>query len=122
MTTLVKTMTEEQARELANEIIRLEATVKAMKAELKKYVQQNGALDDGENVWDIRETVSWKFNGDTVKDFMTSLVIDGYTDNPYELVSFSKPKLDKLGLDDSYIEQFAEKRVSKRFTKRKAKK
>lgn len=122
MTTLVKTMTEEQARELANEIIRLEATVKAMKAELKKYVEENGALNDGENVWNIQETVSWRFNADTVQRFMNSLVIDGYTDNPYELVSFSKPKLDKLGLDDSYIEQFAEKRVSKRFTKRKAKK
>lgn len=122
MTTLVKTMTEEQARELANEIIRLEATVKAMKAELKKYVEENGALNDGENVWNIQETVSWRFNADTVQRFMNSLVIDGYTDNPYELVSFSKPKLDKLGLNDSYIEQFAEKRVSKRFTKRKAKK
>lgn len=122
MTTLVKTMTEEQARELANEIIRLEATVKAMKAELKKYVEENGALNDGENVWNIQETVSWRFNADTVQRFMNSLVIDGYTDNPYELVSFSKPKLDKLGLDDSYIEQFAEKRVSKRFTKRKPKK
>lgn len=119
MTTLVKTMTEEQARELANEIIRLEATVKAMKAELKKYVEENGALNDGENVWNIQETVSWRFNADTVQRFMNSLVIDGYTDNPYELVSFSKPKLDKLGLDDSYIEQFAEKRVSKRLRKAK---
>lgn len=122
MTTQVenKVITEEKAIELSNEIIRLEATVKAMKDKLKAYVEENGTLQAGDVIWDFQHAQSWKYDPKKIRDFMKSLVIDGYTTNPYELVTFSKPKIDKLGLDESYIEQFAEKKITTRFAKKKA--
>lgn len=112
-------LTQEKAIEMATEIIRLEATVKEMKKQLKAYVKENGELVTGDSVWKFQETYSWKFDSDKIKEFMKHLVIDGYTTDPYSLVSFSKTDLDKLGLNDDYISNYAEKKSSERFVNRK---
>lgn len=115
-----KVLTESEAIELSKEVIRLEATTKAMKDKLKAYVEDNGSLLADDVIWNIQEAESWKYNPDKIKDFMKSLIIDGYTTNPYELVTFSKPKIDKLGLDEEYLKNFAQKSITKRFGKKKA--
>lgn len=114
--TLTSELTHEKAVELANEIIRLDSTLKSMKEQLKKYVEENGELVAGNKVWKFRENVSWNFNdSEKVKDFLKSLVIDGITYDPYSLISISKTKLNQLNIDDDYISAFAEKRVTKSF-------
>lgn len=114
--TLTSELTHEKAVELANEIIRLDSTLKSMKEQLKKYVEENGELVAGDKVWKFRENVSWNFNdSEKVKDFLKSLVIDGITYDPYSLISISKTKLNQLNIDDDYISAFAEKRVTKSF-------
>lgn len=124
MTTQTTTpqLTEKEAIDLANEIIRLEATTKAMKDKLKTYIRDNGELVAGDNVWSFQNAIKWEFNdSDKTKSFIKSLAIDGYTLDPFSLVSFSKTKLEKLGLEDNYIEQFATKKTMERFGKRKLK-
>lgn len=114
--TLTSELTHEKAVELANEIIRLDSTLKSMKEQLKKYVEENGELVAGDKVWKFRENVSWNFNdSEKVKDFLKSLVIDGITYDPYSLISISKTKLNQLNIDDDYISAFAQKRVTKSF-------
>lgn len=113
-------LTEAQAIELANEIIRLESTVKAMKEQLKAYVEENGELVTDEFIWGFQDAASWKFHPDKVKDFMKNVFVD-YGVNPYEMVNFSKPKLDKLGLDEAYLSKFADKKITRRFGKKKLK-
>ena len=115
-TEITSELTHEKAVELANEIFRLESTVKNMKEQLREYVKENGELVAGDKVWKFRENVSWNFNdSEKIKDFLKSLVIDGITYDPYSLISFPKTKLNKLGIDDDYISAFAEKRVTKSF-------
>lgn len=114
--TLTSELTHEKAVKLANEIIRLDSTLKSMKEQLKKYVEENGELVAGDKVWKFRENVSWNFNdSEKVKDFLKSLVIDGITYDPYSLISISKTKLNQLNIDDDYISAFAQKRVTKSF-------
>ncbi len=112
-------LTREQAVEMANEILRLEAVLKTMKDQLKRFVEENGELVVGDTVWKFQESISWDFESNKIKDFMKSLIIDGYTTNPYEIISFSKPKLDKLGLEEQYLMNFAKKKVTARFVNRK---
>jgi hypothetical protein len=113
-------LTEEQAIDLSNQIMRLEATVKEMKKMLKEYVEVNGELVADNVVWKFQEAESWDFNdSDKTKEFLKSLVIDGYTADPYSVVTISKTKIDKLGLDNSYIEKFANKKVTRKFVNRK---
>ncbi|MFD2658505.1 hypothetical protein [Gracilibacillus thailandensis] len=113
-------LTEQQAIELSNEILRLEATVKEMKKQLKEYVEENGELVAGDTVWKFQQSVSWDFSeSDKTKEFLKSLVIDGLTTDPYSVVTISKPKIDKFELDDDYLANFAKKKVSNRFVNRK---
>lgn len=110
-------LTQEQAVELSNEVIRLEAIIKEMKEKLKAYVEENGELIADDTVWKFQEAESWEFND--IKSFLKSLVIDGYTVDPYSLITVNKTKMDKLGLDESYISNFAKKKTTKRFVNRK---
>lgn len=111
-------LTEQEAIELSNEIIRLEAVIKTMKEKLKQYVEDNGDLIAGDIVWKFQEVESWEFrDSEKIKEFLKSLVIDGYTTDPFSVVSISKTKI--RGLDDSYLSNFATKKVTKRFVNRK---
>lgn len=116
----LKTITyQEEAIKLANEINRLEAALKQMKNELKKYVQEHGAVDTGEEIWDFYESVSWKFDKDGLKEVARNIALEGM--DPWELMNVTKTNLNKLGWDDDFLSKLGKKRVTKRFTSRKNK-
>lgn len=113
-------LTREEAIKIANEILRLEATIKEMKEMLKEYVKENGELVAGDTKWLFQNSISWEFNdSEKTKEFLKSLVIDGYTTDPFSIITCSKSTLDKLGLEESYINKFATKKTSTRFVNRK---
>ena len=77
-----KQLTLAEAVTIANEIARLEATAKAMKNQLKEYVEEHGPVETNDQVWNFNESVSWNFNGDKLKEIMTMIALDGL--NPWE--------------------------------------
>lgn len=109
--------TQEEAVELANEINRMESALKKMKDELKNYVKDYGSVDTGEEVWDFYDSVSWSFDKEGLKEVARNMALEGK--DPWELLSVSKTNLNKLGWEDSYIEQMGKKKVTQRFTSRK---
>lgn len=111
--------TQEEAIKIANEINRLESAVKMMKEELKKYVEKYGAVDTGEEVWDFFESVSWSFDKEGLKEVARNMAIEGL--DPWELMNVSKPNLNKLGWDESFLGKMGKKKVTRRFTSRKNK-
>lgn len=111
--------TQEEAVELANEINRLDSALKTMKSELKKFVEENGSIDTGQEVWDFYESVSWKFDEEGLKELARIIAFEGY--NPWRLMNLPKSNLNKLGWDESYLETMGEKKVTHRFTSRKKK-
>ncbi|GAE93096.1 hypothetical protein JCM21714_2133 [Gracilibacillus boraciitolerans JCM 21714] len=115
-----QTLTREEAVEMANEIARLEATVKSMKAELKKYVEANGEVEANGQKWLIKPYESWSWNDSgKLKSFCKSLIVDGFTADPYTLLSVSKAKVEKLGVKEEYIENFADRKVTNKFVSEK---
>jgi hypothetical protein len=112
-----KPLTQVEAVTMANEILRLEATVKEMKNQLKDYVEEYGSVETNDQVWDFNESVSWNFPGDKLKEIMTMIALDGY--NPWDMISLSKRSLDKLGWNDDILKQYGEKKVIKRFASKK---
>jgi len=111
--------TQEEAVELANEINRLDSALKTMKNELKKFVEENGSIDTGQEVWDFYESVSWKFDEEGLKELARIIAFEGH--NPWRLMNLPKSNLNKLGWDESYLETMGEKKVTLRFTSRKKK-
>src|SRR5699024_6024695 len=105
--------------ELANEINRLDSALKTMKSELKKFVEENGSIDTGQEVWDFYESVSWKFDEEGLKELARIIAFEGH--NPWRLMNLPKSNLNKLGWDESYLETMGEKKVTLRFTSRKKK-
>ena len=112
-----KPLTQVEAVTMANEILRLEATVKEMKNQLKDYVEEYGPVETNDQIWDFNESVSWNFAGDKLKEIMTMIALDGY--NPWDMISLSKRSLDKLGWNDDVLKQYGEKKVIKRFAPKK---
>lgn len=110
-------LTQVEAATMANEIARLEATVKEMKNQLKDYVEKNGPVETNDQIWNFNESVSWNFAGDKLKEIMTMIALDGY--NPWEMISLSKRSLDKLGWNDDVLKQYGERKVITRFASRK---
>ncbi|MBA2176844.1 hypothetical protein H0266_18350 [Halobacillus locisalis] len=109
-------LTEEDAKIIANEIVRLDAVVKDMKKKLKGYVEENGALETQHVKWDFNDSISYKWNdSEKLKEFLKNTVIDGLVADPYSLVTINKTELNKLEIDESYISSFAEKKVTKTF-------
>lgn len=119
-TNIQEVQTEEQAIDLANEINRYEAALKSMKSHLKAYVSEHGAVNTGEEIWDFYESISWNFDADGLKEIARNIGLEG--ENPWEVMTIRKPKLDKLGWEESFIESMGKKKVIKRFTSRKSKK
>ena len=111
--------TQEEAVDLANEINRLDSALKTMKSELKKFVEEQGSIDTGEEIWDFYESVSWKFDEEGLKELARIIAFEGY--NPWSLMNLPKSNLNKLGWDESYLETMGEKKVTHRFMSRKKK-
>lgn len=120
MTTQVenKTMTKEEVIKIANEITRLEAAVKEMKNQVKAYVDEHDSFEAGGNVWGYSDSVSWKLDSNKMKDLMAMIQLEGH--NPWEMLSLPKTALDKLGWSEDILKQYGQKKISKRFTSKKA--
>lgn len=106
-----------QAVDLANEIARLEAVVKDMKNQLKGFVEANGPIETGDQIWRFNESISWKFKGETIKELMSMMALEGV--NPWEMIQLPKRSLDKLGWGDDFLVKYGEKKVIKRFVANK---
>lgn len=109
--------TQPEAVELANEISRLEAATKLLKDNLKKYVKEHGEVETSTEKWGYYPSVSWSFKKDSVKEIARNLVLEGV--DPWSLITFQAKDLKSVGWEDSALEQFGSKKVTKRFSSRK---
>ena len=108
----------EEAIQIAQEIEHLEATIKDKKQQLKEFVDQNGSFIAGDKIWGYSETVSWKFRGTALKELATVIALEG--ENPWEILSLPSTAIKKLGWDEDFLSQYGEKKVTKRFSSKKA--
>jgi hypothetical protein len=107
----------EKAVQLANEIERLEAVLKSMKAQLKAYVDENGPVETDDTVWGYTTSVSWSFEPDQLKELAQFIVLEG--ENPWRFLSLSGTSIKKLGWDENILSRYGIKRETKRFVPRK---
>jgi hypothetical protein len=60
----------QEAVELTAEIESMEYALKLLKAELKGFVDQNGAIETGDKVRNYSTSVSWNFNESGLKEIV----------------------------------------------------
>ncbi|PIC57016.1 hypothetical protein CSV80_11145 [Sporosarcina sp. P12(2017)] len=111
----VKSM--DYAIKLGKEIERVEAAAKAMKAELKAFVDVNGPVDTGDVIWDYNISASWSFNEEGLKELAQNMVLEGV--NPWKVLNITASNLKKLGWDDAIVAKMGEKKETRRFSSRK---
>ncbi|MEN1970102.1 hypothetical protein WMZ97_18780 [Lentibacillus sp. N15] len=112
-------MTTKEAVVLANEIERVESSLKLMKKNLQKFVDVNGEVHTSDKIWGYFESVSWKFDADSLKKVAEGMILDGR--NPWELLNVTTANLKKLDWKDEVLEQYGGKRnTTSRFQGRKA--
>src|SRR5690625_2880135 len=105
METIVKeAMTMEKAIELANEIERVETALKAMKDELKVFVEKNGTVDTGERIWNFNESVSWNIKSDKLEALADYIYLSGK--NHWDYFNITPANIKKLDFNDEILEQF----------------
>ncbi|MEB6549753.1 hypothetical protein MXL46_11715 [Heyndrickxia sporothermodurans] len=112
-----ETMTVEEAVKLANEIERIEAAAKQMKADLRSYVEQNGPVETADTIWNVNEAVSYKFDAKQLKEVAQHIALGG--DNPWDYLGITASNLKKLGWDEAFLAKLGKKTVTKRFASRK---
>ncbi|MBM7716065.1 hypothetical protein JOC94_003076 [Bacillus thermophilus] len=112
-----QTMTLEEAVKLANEIERIEAAAKQMKADLRKYVEQNGPVETADTIWNVNEAVSYKFDARQLKEVAQHIALGG--DNPWDYLGITASNLKKLEWDEAFLAKLGQKTVTKRFVSRK---
>lgn len=118
MATSVETIhTIDEAIELAGEIERAEAALKQMKDQLKAFVDENGSVETSDKVWDYNVSVSWKFDGESLKRMSQDMALDGL--NPWEMLSLPSSSLKKLGWSEDVLSQYGTKKETRRFASRK---
>lgn len=103
----------EDAIALADEIERMEAVVSTMKNKIKAFVELNGPVKTQDKTWDFRESTSWKFAPDGLKELAIDLATEGK--DPWVYLSISSSDLDKLGLPEEMLELYAKKTTRKSF-------
>ena len=86
----------DQAIKLGKEIERVESALKAMKAELKAFVDVNGPVDTGDVIWDYSISASWQFDEKGMKELAQNMVLEGV--NPMENVEHHSFQSKKDGL------------------------
>ena len=106
-----------QAIELGREIERVESALKAMKAELKAFVDNNGPVDTGDVIWDYTISASWQFDEKGMKEVAQNMVLEGV--NPWKMLNITASNLKKMGWDDAVIAKMGEKKETRRFASRK---
>lgn len=102
----------------ALEVERLEAAIKQMKAEMREWVEQNGPLIAGDRQWSVSESISWEFTPEKLKEIAQSIAIEGK--NPWEFLSIQSRALNQLGWNEEFLSKNGSKKVTKRFSSRKA--
>ncbi len=111
----------EMARLLGAEIIRQEGALKSMKNALKKFVENNGAVQIDAKAFDIYESVSWAFDADGKRD-MAKVLLTEYGLNPwnyFEMSSTAKKNLQKDSkMAAAEIEEFMKKHGKQKKSKR----
>ena len=107
----------EQATKLGNEIERVESALKAMKAELKAFVDVNGPVDTGDVIWDYSVSASWHFDEKGMKELAQNMVLEGV--NPWKMLNITASNLKKMGWDDAVIAKMGEKKETRLFASRK---
>lgn len=106
-----------EAVKLAAEIERMESALKLLKAELKRFVDQNGAIETGDKVWNYSVSVSWDFHEAGLREMADQLALEGI--NPWEMMTISPANLKKIGWDEETLLQFGQKKETKRFSSKK---
>lgn len=106
-----------EAVKLAAEIERMESALKLLKAELKRFVDQNGAIETGDKVWNYSVSVSWDFHEAGLREMADQLALEGI--NPWEMMTISPANLKKIGWDEEALLQFGQKKETKRFSSKK---
>lgn len=107
----------QDAVELAAEIERMESLLKTLKAELKRFVDQNGAIETADKVWTYNVAVSWKFHEAGLRNMAEQLAIEGI--NPWKMITISAANLKKIGWSEEVLSQFRQKKETKRFSSQK---
>ncbi|MEM1505740.1 hypothetical protein RG959_20280 [Domibacillus sp. 8LH] len=78
---------------LAAEIERMESSLKVLKSELKRFVDQNGAVDTADKVWTYNVAVSWEFHESGLRNMADQLAVKGI--NPWKVTMISAVNLKK---------------------------
>lgn len=117
MATVERSQILEDAVQLANEIERAEAAVKAMKDQLKTYVDETGPVETPDKVWGYNITTSWKFDAEALKSMAQYIVLEGM--NPWNLLTLSSASLKRLGWGEEVLSQYGTKKETSRFSSRK---
>ena len=107
----------DQAIKLGREIERVESALKAMKADLKSFVDVNGPVDTGDVIWDYSVSASWQFDEKGMKEVAQNMVLEGV--NPWKMLNITASNLKKMGWDDAVIAKMGEKKETRRFASRK---
>lgn len=113
-----KIMNFDEAIALAREIAQLEAALKQMKAELKAFVETNGPIVVDDQVWDFAESVSWSFTPEGLRAIAEAIAVEG--DDPWKYFTLGTEAIRKLGWTEEFLQQYGEKKVTRRFIARKA--
>ena len=110
-------LTIEEAIQTALEIERTEAALKQMKERLKTYVDENGALQAEDKVWEYSNTRSWSFKPDGLRELAVAITAEGK--NTWDYLSLSSTALKKLGWEDISLSGYGTLKETKRFASRK---
>lgn len=109
-----------EAQRLAAEVLRLEATLDAMKDALKEYVQIQGPVVVGDQEWAMRPSVSWNFGPQQKARMAEDMLAGGL--NPWEYFTVGSAQLKKLKWPEERLEQYGEKDITHSFRRAKVNK
>jgi hypothetical protein len=113
----------DEAVSLAKEIFRLEEVLTSYKELLKAWVEEHGPVQVGDQEFGFKESISYQFAPEKVKEFAQHILNKGI--NPWKYLAPGASQLAKLkkeGITEAEIEQFAETKTTRSFRKYKAEK
>lgn len=111
-------MTHEGAVQLAEEIERVEASLRMMKRTLRDYVEEHGEVRTKDKVWRVNESVSWRISPEGLEKLKDWLVLDNK--NPWEWFNITPANIRKLGWSEEVLEELGTRSIRRNFSGRKA--
>ncbi len=103
----------EEAKTVAAEVFRLEATLKEMKEQLKEWVQNNGSVQVGDRKYQFCPSESWQFSPEGLEEFCFDLQKSGI--NPWEMLSIGSNQLKKIGWTEEVLANYAKRKTRNTF-------